>query len=232
MVYDYDNHWFFRSIRNIRYIAFTGEDEGKKLTIDITNQRFTRLIALNKVVAKNGASAYWRCLCDCGAFTEVGSYRLRTGKVKSCGCYRRDNPSNYKHGESSDTKGAYKSWKEMRSRCTNSKNKRWHRYGARGIEICARWDKYTNFLKDMGERPYGRTLDRIDNNGNYEPNNCRWATPTEQVRNSTAVKIDMNIANQIRLDFKGGLTRNDLVFKYKLAKSTICRIINNKLWKP
>lgn len=82
----------------------------------------------------------------------------------------------------------YKVWVGMRDRCRNANGKLYKYYGGRGIEICRRWDDFENFLADMGERPVGKSIDRVDNNGNYEPTNCRWATPTEQNRNRRNVK--------------------------------------------
>lgn len=97
------------------------------------------------------------------------------------------NNSNFRHGHRGPRASrTYKTWAEMRQRTTNSKYPEWHYYGGRGITCCARWALFVNFLEDMGERPEGKSLDRIDNDGNYEPHNCRWATPKEQVQNRRA----------------------------------------------
>lgn len=116
------------------------------------------------------------CLCDCGNTLTTRFYGLRDSYVKSCGCSRK------KHGMYGTP--TYKSWDGMKYRCNKSTSKDYVHYGGRGITVCVRWQtSFQNFLDDMGERPNGHTLDRIDTNGNYEPTNCRWATTSMQVNN-------------------------------------------------
>ena len=121
------------------------------------------------------------CTCDCGTTRVVRLSHLRSGSSTSCGCTRDETFTGFKHGYCSTP--TYSSWHEMLRRCREPQNKNYVNYGGRGIAVCARWVKFENFLEDMGERPDGRTLDRLDNNGNYEPDNCRWATWPEQQRN-------------------------------------------------
>ena len=158
-----------------------------KPRIDLTGQRFGKLSVMEKIVPPKGRTLFI-CACDCGGKITLNSSDLQSGNTKSCGCYRREISSriNLKHGATVNGKhtGAYRSWTTMKSRCYNEDNNRFYAYGGRGIRVCDRWlESFDNFFADMGDRPEGYSLDRIDVNGNYSPENCKWATTTEQSRN-------------------------------------------------
>jgi hypothetical protein len=152
---------------------------------DLSGKRFGRLVALEFSHKDARWNRVWSCVCDCGSSVKARSVDLSTGNTQSCGCLRKDRivKVNSRHGQRRSR--AYSIWSSMRTRCLNPKHARYGRYGGRGIQCCERWASFANFYADMGDPPAGRSLDRINNDGNYEPGNCRWATATEQYHNSS-----------------------------------------------
>ena len=154
-------------------------------------QRFGRLIALRDNTdpeRPTGVRPSWVCQCDCGQATTVVAHHLISGNTTSCGCHGR-NGLHRTHGLSK-TAPEYLTWGRMIQRCTNQRHPKYPRYGGRGITVCERWRSFENFYADMGARPSPlHSIDRIDNDGNYEPGNCRWATPKQQVRNRSNTRM-------------------------------------------
>lgn len=155
---------------------------------ELTGQTFGRLTVLRRNGVDKNNGSLWLCICACGKEHTVLGASLSRGIIKSCGCLRVDvvRARSTTHGQTSGKKVSpeYVSWAAMITRCGNPNQKDWHSYGGRGIIVCERWrESFENFLEDMGKKPKGLTLDRIDVNGNYEPGNCRWATSQEQTAN-------------------------------------------------
>lgn len=150
-------------------------------------RRFGRLVVEAKAASVRGRAG-WRCRCDCGQTLVVCGDDLRGGGTRSCGCLHHESVTHNglltRHGHARGRRTPeYRSWRGMMQRCYDQHCRAYKWYGARGISVCARWHRFEAFLEDMGSRPDGLTLDRIDNDGNYEPGNCRWVTMKEQLRN-------------------------------------------------
>lgn len=146
---------------------------------NLIGQRFERLVVISFAERNRHNQPQWLCQCDCREQVVVRGCSLTSKNTRSCGCLAKDTATT--HGMTKTT--TYRSWSNMIARCTNPTDSEWQRYGGRGIIVDVRWLNFENFLEDMGQRPEGSSLDRLDPNGDYCLQNCRWATPTEQANN-------------------------------------------------
>lgn len=142
-------------------------------------ERFGKLIVVSEAERHHGKRRF-RMRCDCGGATISYLQSLRSGRTQSCGCRKLDTFLMGKTHHGMARTRAYRIWSNMKQRCFNERNTRFAHYGGRGITVCDRWLDFANFLDDMGQPPDGTSLDRIDNDGNYEPTNCRWTTAKQQ----------------------------------------------------
>lgn len=186
---------------------------------NLTGQKFNRLTVLSRSAENSSAGkVQWLCKCECGTETLVVSQHLKNGNTKSCGCRRVE--ATRQNGLNRTTHGMtgtpeYKAWQNLRDRCYNEDAQQFRNYGGRGIRVCERWlNSFENFYADMGPRPSPEhSIDRRENNGDYEPSNCRWATPEEQGNNKRT-----NVYHELSGAF---LTAPQIARQAELSTSTI-----------
>jgi hypothetical protein len=205
--------------------------------------RFGKLIVLgegaHKTNAKGHTTYHANVACVCGKQFSVAITSLKGGNTNSCGCANKErlrvSPANYRHGMVGTP--IYKTWVAMKGRCNNPNNAGFRHYGGRGITVCERWLRFENFYADMGDAPEKYSIDRIDNNGNYEPGNCRWASDLMQAFNQTqtikvifrgravsfnqaAREIGRNTSTLREFQLKHGLTHQQTVDQYRKLRGS------------
>jgi hypothetical protein len=185
--------------------------------LELEGKVFGKLTVVSFIVRKDTGRGAWKVKCECGRDKYVYSSELVKGKVKSCGCYRKQKRTelNTKHGHAKLQSSEYRIWKHIKERCTNPKCKEYKYYGGRNITIDDTWiDSFETFYKDKGRKPGpGYSIDRIDTNGNYTPENTRWATSKEQNRNKR---------NNVYLDTEyGKMLYKDAIKKYRVSPSSM-----------
>lgn len=191
---------------------------------DLTNQRYGRLVVLEYAGRTNSNKPLWKCQCDCGNIHITTFASLRSGECISCGCYQKETIGKLRRTHGCSNTRLYKIWKSIRQRCYNTNDAQYFRYGGRGIKLCDEWQDFVNFKTWSENNGYSSllTIDRINNDGNYEPSNCRWADMKTQTRNRR---------NTCKVEYNGNLiTVKELSEQYNVNYYKLYdRIIRNKM---
>lgn len=206
---------------------------------DLKGMIFGRLTVLYRANSRKSGSdnrsrVFWMCKCECGVMKEIQSSPLLQGNTKSCGCLSIEKIKNlnYSHGESNRTR-EFSSWSHMKGRCNCETDIKYVNYGGRGISVCERWNNsYQNFLEDMGRCPDGYSIHRIDNDDNYHPENCKWATNKEQANcKTTTVYLEHEGVRLSMVDWSRKLGYNYKSFHHQLRykNKTLKELIDGRV---
>lgn len=202
--------------------------------LDLTGQPFGKLTVIQVTGRQNG-KIMWECRCECGKTVNVVAGALRSGNTRSCGAVDCCTRTKHGHTARGKTSAAWRCWNNMIQRCFNPNSSWYHRYGGRGITVCEHWlgkHGFENFLTDMGEPPPGMTLDRFpDKDGNYEPTNCRWATPREQTINRSATKLSESLVQEIHGRYEHGEKVTSIASRMDVSSTLVSQILSDDKWK-
>ena len=185
--------------------------------IGLVGRRFGRLVVISEQSRNKWGQVIWECLCDCGNKTTPLGMSLKNGNTKSCGCLSKDVPHHITHGMSRTP--IYRVWASIIGRCYSKTHTSYINYGGRGITVCGRWMQFENFYADMGERPKGLTIERIDNGKGYYPDNCKWATRKDQARNTRRNRlVSYGGKKQCLIEWAEELGISQYALKYRLDR--------------
>lgn len=205
--------------------------------IDRTGQRYGMLVIVGKNDELSGKNIYWDYICACGASGATTTTRLTSGQ-KSCGCHTHEmiveRNTTHGHAKKSGSSPTYSSYRAMIARCKYPSQDQYKYYGGRGISVCGRWlngdglkSGYECFLADMGPRPDGMTIDRLDVDGNYEPGNCRWSSQQEQMLNTRASKFTMADRRRVVSLHRTGLSDVSVSREMGMSRRYVRQIIQH-----
>lgn len=199
----------------------------KKVRTELSGRKVGKLTVLSYAYSqkgKHGTQAFWTCLCECGKTKNFTAKHLIKEMVKSCGCGQ----GFFTHGRWGKTE--YAIWNNMIARCHYPSATHYSYYGGRGIKVCNAWRQFSNFYADMGLRPsLDHSIDRIDANGDYCLENCRWATKHEQAQNMKGVVLNPSIVKEIRTLGKK-ISIGEMTALFKVSKSTIYEVLARRSW--
>lgn len=199
--------------------------------VDLTGRKYGRWLVLKRA-PNRGRMVCWECVCECGVVKEIARISLTSHASKSCGCWNLEMISAVDHGMTGTPE--YNCWNGIKDRCFREGNGHWKQYGGRGITVCQRWlDNFENFYADMGPRPEGYSIERIDVNGNYEPSNCKWIPAEDQPRNKTTSRRIVALGReQILADWARELGMDVSRLHYLLAHGHTVENIKQSLTIP
>lgn len=200
---------------------------------DLKGQRFNRLLVISRANVPKGKTKAWMCRCDCGVLKKIRADHLKTGRTRSCGCYNKEIASKRMSTHGMSGTREHITWVGMKDRCGNKDSKIYKYYGGKGIKVCSEWvDSFERFYKDMGSRPKGHSIDRIDGSLGYSPSNCKWSSRNDQARNRSCVKLNENSVGFIKRYLSKGIFSNIEISRlFNVSPQIISQINKGHTWK-